>query len=351
MNRTQFNITTIAAFLILLFVFISGAYSNYGFLQGLSTSTEPGKTFLIKTIVYGLGSLVFLVWLIKSFKMVDHDEIGGVYCFGKAVLDIGPGLIVAPTGLFRFIKEKNLIMQFQIPEDLQDEKPIRIVHTLLKNGTNDPLEKRQVTDISVIGSFKIKEYTLFKSNIGTKQELIRQIRDVIVTEVLSECTKYTPLNLLNSKESLNAVLAIGIASQVSKWGIDFIKLSIERVDIKQALTDAFEQTPILMATREAREELSKINQIENFDRGKAISTLLQAQGEGFKLLAQQVNMSPGDVLKLNILLKVLQNASLSIREISTMGGGIGTLFYQVMNHVDPKNPSNGPANIQTPRLN
>lgn len=175
--------------------------------------------------------------LAVSFKHVGAEEIGAIYFFGKALveLDRGYGLVlVVPT--FQLLKDPGGIIQLQLPGEPEnvfkgsdDEplpsglapngkewvRPIRITTASPKTSEgaddsykNEDLHQQMTMLANGIVKFRIKtgKYLFFKQNMGSIEKVSRLIRDDAEAVWSIEFAKMTPAMILKKRKEIDQKL-------------------------------------------------------------------------------------------------------------------------------------------------
>lgn len=200
-----------------------------------------GDNEVDKTIKF-LGVIIFfismIVFIIKSFRKIDADNIGCILEMGKPVTQANPGICFVPPLFCELRKETRLAIEEQFPEDDPKKAPIRITHGTTTQITADPLDTRLTTSISLTARYKIADYVKFIQEIGNRWELKRQIRDVLVNTAAIECAKFTLAINLERRSELNHLLTVAVQKLTESWGIEVLNVQLQEIDLGNEIDKA-----------------------------------------------------------------------------------------------------------------
>lgn len=285
-----------------------------------------------------------LLYFLLSFRIVGPTELGAKLLFGKPVQAVSSGLTFVPLGIFSLAKETRLVIQEQYPDDPEkvwkgDQSqippgmvpPLRVTHSQAEKPTDDPIHKRMTTEVSVVVRYKINNYILFLTTIGSIKEAKRQIRDTVVAKLREELAKRTPADTLAQWDNVNKLLKGAVDKLVESWGVDVDDVRMEEVDLGKTVNEGLRNVPradldkkVVITTAEGEK---KKRELEGQGEAVAQKAVLSAKARGYKEIAEKLNIEDGSaVLAAETAKTTLEKSQYSIVAGS---GGIADLFTTV----------------------
>ncbi len=262
--------------------------------------------------LHDLWLLVAVLYIIFSFRFkqtIGPDEIGFRQFFGKPAGELQSGLPLVPLGLFTLKKFKRTIQQKEFPAEPEMiyrgemkstntlpegmKPPVRQsfrtnisdkqAREFFGDGTigpadnlysienphkpgdmitfnysvpNDGLGKKRVTaELYPVLRWRIYDVKHFVSNIGSEDEVEKQIEDEIFSVLNRICQQISLAQALQNQQWLNAILFHAVAQRIKatksdwksdEWGIElesvFIKYPHLSHGLNQSIADASQAT-------------------------------------------------------------------------------------------------------------
>ncbi len=290
-----------------------------------------------------------VIYLLLSLKSVGPTELGALLLFGKPTTEVGSGLVMVPLGLFSLITETALTMQDQFPgnpEDVQKtdsdmlEKgkvfPIRATHAKAKKKTDDAIDNRITTEVSVISREKIKrgKFITFLTTIGSTEEMRKQIRDTVEGGVKREFARRTPAKTLQDLDVINALLKADIKRLTKKWGIEIVDVQLVDIDLGKKINKALRDVPAALLAKQKtitdKEAEGEGLRLVGEGTAKTRELFLKAEAIGAKALSEITKTEEGKVaLWIETMGKGVEKANDSIipgTELCTAVGGLKELM-------------------------
>ncbi|MCR4284301.1 MAG: SPFH domain-containing protein [Parcubacteria group bacterium] len=226
------------------------------------------------TLNWGQALLLTLVlYTLVSLRRIGPTELGARLIFGKPVSNLSSGLVFSPIGICQIKTETCLTIQDEIPGDptkifrgdglVPDGlfPPIRVpfgppmteeeiqkleisrLKQLIIPPVDDPLNVRITAEVVLVIRWKITDYLLFLTTIGSKEESIRQIEDSAVGCVFREAAKITPAVMLANIGTYSQELHIEIQERIDGWGVELQTAQIKMINLHHTLNDAVGDVP------------------------------------------------------------------------------------------------------------
>lgn len=294
---------------VLIVLFVIGAIlvtfdSKFG-----DTSLNWGFTMMIITITY----------ILASIRMVDAQEVGAVFFFGKPLFNVNPGLYIVPLGICELKRETGLVIQMELPANpeyifLGDEPkipdgffaPIRVTFIGhadlpddLKNAgvievadKNDPLNKNRLTaQVVPIVRFIIPrdKYIEFYKTIGNIEEAKKQLLDQTVAIFTQDLSRVTVAVALKNLEIFSKRFEKELDKVVKTWGADFKNANIKAIQFTHNLNNSI--SGVNMA-----EFVAKAQKLEGQGEGDKQKAIIDGRAEGLKKMMGDLNVSGEIVL-------------------------------------------------------
>jgi regulator of protease activity HflC (stomatin/prohibitin superfamily) len=220
--------------------------------------------------------LVVLLYLALSLKEVRVSEVGGAFCYGKALKRLGSGLHFLPFGLMQVKKASRTVQQFQCPgepetiqkgddkEPLKEGKvrPIRAVTRAPNDEEKDILDTRMTLDLNFVVQYAVTDILYYVTNFGNKEQVEKQLRDIGEATLAEEVTKNTPRTFIDKLADVNETLVVKTRSRFEQSGVHILSVRLISPDITHDVSTALANIPI--------------------ERAKAVQTVVKAEAEKTK---------------------------------------------------------------------
>jgi regulator of protease activity HflC (stomatin/prohibitin superfamily) len=273
---------------IAVFIFLRLSINT---IKDMNFFGEPTSWF---GIVSGIFCGSYLAYLIICFERIVTNEIGCILIFGKPLFQVNSGLTFVPKPFYELIRETRLVIEEQYPEDekanVGEASPIYITHGSSQVFSVDPLDSRITTVVSIVCRYKIVDLTKFITSIGEKEQLRRQIRDIVVTTTQVECSKETVGKNYNRLTEINSKLKSAVENLTSDWGIEVITVLLQNIDLGGAINDALRNVPISIINKEVNKNNAQKIYYEGLAEAEVHKAFQFAKAEGYKIIAKELNI-------------------------------------------------------------
>jgi len=301
------------------------------FFRPLIGMTLFGVPNLLHTIACGTFLGIYFFFLYLCFEKIGPNEIGCVLLFGKPLFQVSSGLIFIPKPFYELIKETRLVIEEQYPEDeitnSRKITPIYITHGSSQATSTDPLDNRITTAVSLVCRYKITDLSKFLTSIGDREQLRRQIRDIVVTTTQVECSKETVGKNYNRLPEINSKLKFGVENLTGDWGIEIVTVLLQNIDLGGAINDALRNVPISIINKEVNKNNSQKIYYDGLAEAEVHKAFQFAKAEGYKVIARELNISePAVVYQIDTLANMWRKNN---ADINLYSGDMGEIFKMV----------------------
>ena len=296
---------------------------------------------LIISLIVGLATPNYwgidLGWLIvsllgihavASLKFVKKDEIGGILFLEKPIRQVGPGVQFAPLGIMGVTTVPSTAIDIQIPgprekawtEDGIPREgffiPARVTFKRTP-GTDDPLDERVTAEVYFFVRLKIKDVLKFWPNLGSVEELEKEITQTVIASAIEVLTQKTVAEALLSFEKVNKSIKEAIEALVGEngndpngWGIDLISAKMLPIGFNHGLNTAISGLPkATLLAKATVEEAGGTKQkliLEGEGNASAREALLKAEVAALKQKMEDMQVNGGELLSLDTLAEGLK---------------------------------------------
>lgn len=249
----------------------------------------------------GPTTLLFAcIYLAASLKEVGPDDMGGAFCYGKALVRLDAGLHFIPLGLMQLRTVPRPVQEFQCPgepEEVQKGedknpldagkvRPIRFVTRAPRQDEKGMLDTQMTLDLNFVVQYAITDIFDFVANYGSIENIKKQLRDIGETTLAEEVTKHTPASFIERLPRTNKKLVEKVRGRFLHSGINIISVRLVSPDITHEVSKALANIPIARAQAQQAEILStgERTRLTNVGQGAANAKLsmLSAQAKGQK---------------------------------------------------------------------
>ncbi len=301
------------------------------YLWNASPSKYMGIEFLwIMRILYSACLVAIVAIIIGSFTEVGPDETGVLILFGKPKFQISSGLIyVLPP--YKLQKETKLVIEEQYPEDEVSNNgkpsPIFITHGTSDSPSSDPLDNRITTAVCIVCRYKIVDLKKFITSIGNKEQLRRQIRDIVVTTAQVECSKQTVGKNYSRMPEINSKLKSEVERLTDDWGIQIVTVLLQNIDLGGAINDALRNVPISIINKEVNKNNAQKIYYEGLAEAEVHKAFQYAKTEGYKVIARELNIpEPSVIYQIDTLANMWRKNN---ADINLYSGDMAEVFKMV----------------------
>lgn len=266
---------------------------------------------------WGLSTfLAQILYILFSFKTIGPTELGARLFFGKPIDKLFSGLVFIPFGICELKTETRLTTEDELPANPQhifrkEDKepvpagmfpPIRIPfgNPAVGSDLSDPLNVRVTAEVVPMVRWKIVDYIIFLTTIGSKDEAKRQMQDSAVAMLTNEFAKITPAKALADLATYNETLRKEIQRRVNSWGIELVNAQVKAINLHHDLNVAIASIPEETAKARAKVitaegEKQKLT-LEGEGRGAAEQAELGGRTNGFKEMADKLSVPSAAVI-------------------------------------------------------
>jgi regulator of protease activity HflC (stomatin/prohibitin superfamily) len=237
--------------------------------------------------------LVALLYLALSLKEVRVSEVGGAFCYGRALKHLDSGLHFLPFGLMQIKKNVRTVQSFQCPgepETVQkgDDKvslepgkvrPIRAVTRAPSDEEKDILDTRMTLDLNFVVQYAVTDIFDYVANFGNKEEVEKQLRDIGEATLAEEVTKNTPRTFIEKLADINKNLVEATQLRFENSGVRIISVRLISPDITHDVSSALANIPV--------------------ERAKAVQTVVKAEAEKTKRTKEGEGTAAAELALLN----------------------------------------------------
>jgi len=268
------------------------------------------------------------IYTVASLRFVKKDEIGGILFLEKPVRQVGPGVQFAPLGIMSVTTVPSTAIDIQIPgprekawaeESVPPEGffiPARVTFKR-EPGTDDPLNERVTAEMYFSVRLKIKDVLKFWPNLGSVEELEKEITQTVIATATEVLTQKTVAEALQSFAEVNESIKKAIEELVGErssdpngWGIDLLNAQMLPIGFNHDLNKAISGLPKATLTAKATEEEARGTKqkliLEGEGNASAQKNLLLAEVEALTQKKTSMGVEGGDLLALDALAEGLK---------------------------------------------
>jgi regulator of protease activity HflC (stomatin/prohibitin superfamily) len=315
-----------------------------------------------------------ILYLFLSFRVIGPQEIAAFLFFGKPLYALRSGLVFVPFGICSLFKATKLTTQIQIPGDPEqvdksgnDDQPlagkVRPIRAPtgssetvsgefveeLQGFRDDPINKRMTLEVSAQIRFRINNIISFVENIGSIEEVDKQMRDTAESTIKVEFAKRTPCLILAHLSDINNTLneainkLVGKSGDENSWGVEVENVQIVDIDLSKTVNTAMVNTTAAafdkktIITKAEAEEAKRAK--EGAGAADAELSMLTAEALGFEQLASVAKTRAGQIaMQIRLATEALQNSQYSIVEPGIAGLAAGA--QETLRKIFDRNKSN-----------
>ncbi len=253
---------------------------------------------------FKISVYIAVFYSILSIQKLRATEIGAILFFGYPCVEVRPGPVPVPFGLFSIVKETSLVRQDEIPGDpekidktdtdtLAPGKvfPIRVTHRANQSPQN-AIDDRMTTEVRALVRYRVEkgQFIRFFQTIETLKEARRQMRDTLESEIKKQFAARTPSETLEDLGSVETKLKERLELLTDSWGIEIIDAQITDIDLGKKVNQSLRDVPAATLQKAATKISSEGKKIELINLGegtaKARKELLMAEAAGRQALLE-----------------------------------------------------------------
>ncbi len=277
--------------------------------------------------------LILYMWIgARGFSELGPNEVGLILQFGKPMCQVESGFIWLPApNIWSLQRETKLDIEEQFPENEKHTNsptpPILITHGASKTLSNDPLDNRLTTTVSIVCRYKIVDLKAFVSTIGNKDQLRRQIKDIVITTTQVECAKDTVGKNLNRIPEINSKLKLAVTDLTQTWGIEVITVLLQNIDLGGSINEALRNVPISQINIEINKNNAQKIFYDGLAQAEVHKAFQYAKAEGYKIIAEKLNIpEPVVIFQIDTLANIWRNNN---ADLNLFGGGMSDVFKMI----------------------
>ncbi|HQJ84098.1 MAG TPA: SPFH domain-containing protein, partial [Candidatus Paceibacterota bacterium] len=184
-------------------------------------------------------------------------------------------------------------------------------------GTDDPLNERVTAEMYFFVRLKIKDVLKFWPNLGSVEELEKEITQTVIATATEVLTQKTVAEALQSFAEVNESIKKAIEELVGErssdpngWGIDLLNAQMLPIGFNHDLNKAISGLPKATLTAKATEEEARGTKqkliLEGEGNASAQKNLLLAEVEALTQKKTSMGVEGGDLLALDALAEGLK---------------------------------------------
>lgn len=268
----------IGAYMVLLASSAALFYYNVGF---------PGFNLGILVFILGLGHFL------KSWGMVDKDEWGVLFFYGRVLRKVNQGPYFKPWLLMQIEKAPRIRQQRAAPGEPEqifngDDKlplpkgmvrPIRITNRAPKAGETGHLDVQATSAWTFYVQFQILDIIGFFAEVGSFENAWKMIEDT-GKAVLAEFAADRTLNgMIVDLPKINEELDDRIRTLTNKWHMEIFEAKAPSPDVSHELAVAMRDLPVARLVGEQTRVRADANAYETERSGLATAVADFAKGK------------------------------------------------------------------------
>lgn len=303
-----------------------------------------------------------LLWIATSVRVIQADELAGVFCYGLPMIKISRGPKIIIWGVFQLERFNATVEENHFPgepEEIQktdDSVPLEYIEITTPDGititrpkvrpiritTGKPKEseKDDILDAQTTIEWTfwarwiiVDPFQFIASAGGDVTMAVKQMRDVGESCLNDEVTILTVSEIISGFASLQKKLEVRIKEEMKHFGIEIIGVGMTSPDLNHALATALRDIPIakakaaqtLIAADAEAYRLSMVGRGE----GKATEEKLAGEGRGYRRAGKFIGVEPAEMLAAQVARDTIGEGDLILgTEGITQALGLGKKILQ-----------------------
>ena len=276
-----------------------------------------------------MGLVLFLIQVLyttEGFHQIGPTYLGARLLFGRPVNNLYSGLVWIPPFICQLVIETRLTVQDELPSDPENIyrgddpvtpegkfPPIRIPFGPAAEGeiSDDPLNVRMTQEVVPIIRWRIVNFRVFLSTIGSREEARRQMEDNSVSILLRGFAKITPAVALANLDTHDSVLSSEIGKNVMSWGVDLESAKIKLINFTHAINGSIQEIGEATAKKRSRiieaEGIKVSEQLKGEGEVLAEQGLLDGRTNGLKRMSGKLKVSAETILGAEVARAITEN--------------------------------------------
>lgn len=278
-------------------------------LSGLEISALD-STAKVGYLVWEVGVIHFLL----GIRIVDANQIGGVFLLGWMTEEVSGTIVCVPPGPFWLITLPLLTQEMEIPAEPENiwrgedpppagrpelRPPIRITFAEGENK-DDPLQRRVTEEVSFFVRLRIERFFPFYVRVGSIEEAKRQLEDTGVSYLAEVLPHHTLSEAIKRVVDYSRELKSRLDAAVESWGVRIPTARVKQFPFSKSLNTAIQQmaesSAKKIATITAAEGEREKRTLEGAGSAAAEKALLDARTEGLRRRKDDLGITDGAVV-------------------------------------------------------
>lgn len=296
------------------------------------------------TIVF----MMVLAYIWYSLREVPADRVAGAFFYGRALIELDPGLHFVPYGLMQVKSALRRTLQFQCPGEPEtvfkgDDKlplpegmvrPIRVVTAAGSGAGGDHLNARMTLVLSFVVQYAVNRIFDYVARYDDEKQVEKQVRDIGESELAEIASTRTPAQFITEIETINNYLTGKVREGFQGTGVELISVRVISPDLSHEVSSALAGIPQARAKAEQVKVTAQGEKEKRIKEGegaaKAEGAMLAARAKGRKEMRDALGVSGETVLAaeaastLSDKTVILAGAEGGMRDVMTMVKGAQT---------------------------
>lgn len=265
----------------LLLIYFGGATLLNFFQVSIPTSED----LLVGNFLLAIG----LAHFVTGLRVVQADEIGGIFVLGAPTIQVSGTLVCAPAFLFTLETLTANTIEFELPEDPQHiwrgddapppnsrmRPPIRI--TFAEGKEEGPLERRVTQEVVFFVRMRIENFFNFWKRIGNLTEARHQLEDMGVAILSADLPKVTLSKAIEDIGTYSQKLQTGLRASTRSWGVRVVDARIKQFALAHNLNQAIQDRAASVANKQTTITNAEATRQKHTLEGEGIANAVRAE--------------------------------------------------------------------------
>lgn len=268
------------------------------------------STAKVGYLLWEIGVVHFLL----GIRIVDANQIGGVFLLGWMTREVTGTVVCVPPGPFWLITFPLLTKEMEIPAEPENiwrgegnppadrpelRPPVRITFA---EGTdkNDPLARRVTEEVSFFARMRIERFFPFYVRIGSIDEAKHQLEDVGVSYLAEVLPGHTLSDAITKVADYSTELKRRFDAAVQGWGVKIPTARVKQFPFSKSLNISIQQmaesTAKKIATITTAEGERDKRSLEGAGTAAAEKALLDVRTDALRRRKTELGITDGAVV-------------------------------------------------------
>lgn len=264
------------------------------------------------TFGWAMFLLQFAFTIYGYRRRIGPTELGARLLFGLPINNLSSGLVWIPPFMCQLVIAPKNVIQNELPSDPEhiyrgkDEvpskkfPPIRIPFVGSSSKKDDPYDEKMTQEVVPVIRWRITDFCLFLSMIGSVEDAVEQMEDRTVSVLLEMFSKITPAQALARMDYYNDELKKAIEDRVSLWGIVLDSAKIKAINFSSGFNSSVQEIAEETAKKKAlikkSEGVNNQKILEGAGDAEAAKLILIKRGIGLTEMAKNLGVDPNSIL-------------------------------------------------------